>query len=703
MRGNWKIIGLVALTMVATPIARNIAQSIRASSAQPPATTAAPMPAAPQSAPTYSETGDTSAGAVYPGTSGAAAQPIPAYRAGTTFAIMGDAAPPNDATPGYLRQAVEELNRLRPDLVLTTGNQIAGYTRSVDEYIAEATAYRKTMAALQMPAYFCAGDHDVESGTRDRGDRRFEKLYEKAFGPLYYSLDFRDIHIITLYTEGSLTGSPTISDVQMAWLEQDLNRTFDNHKIAHVFIILHRPLWQLPTSNWDKVHRKLLAFNRRPLVTVEGYPDNLPASAVPRIEAVFAGHEGAFSQEPPRDGINYYVLGPLGACVDGDAAAGRMQHYTFIHTDTSGVHVAEIRPGNVLPDDFVIAKDRDILWKIAAFDEKTMGIDGILEQPAGRAVGVQDANSGQLVQVLSNPLDVPIDVSFRMASLSNLVTAESKIASNPYVDTYDSPWELYVPYGSKHLEPGEKVRYRMSLFSMPRFEELPPPQVEFVVTYLDSKGRSVPTVLKRRVPVIPSAAIPLLKGALTAEAWDDAVHANTYSWIPNPNDKPQPSPEFAMLADAGSLYIRVQVQGKTVPTYFHKLDRPWDLPCDAISVAWAPTANTANKKVQRIVVLWPSPPRAQILINTGVGVQQTPLLPYEGADQVTAMLSSQDDEYHVVLMLPRAMVLPTGTGVLNVTVTNNDGGAVSTWRSWAREDLGPKAWGKIRISGEDKR
>jgi hypothetical protein len=553
-----------------------------------------------------------------------------------------------------------------------------------------------------MPAYFCAGDHDVESGTREGSDRRFEQLYEKMFGPLYYSLDYRDIHLIILYTEANRADAPAISDTQLGWLDHDLGRAFDSHKIAHVFVILHRPLWQIPASNWEKVHRRLVEFNRRPLVTVEGFPGSTPTRTAPRIEAVFAGHQRAFSQEPARDGINYNVLGPLGGRLEGNAAAGQMQHYTLVHTDTSGVHVTEVRPGSILPNDFVTAHDREILQKIAAFDEQTIGIEGILEQPVGRAVGVQEANSGQLVQVLRNPLDVPIDVSFRMASMSNLVTAEDKSAANPYADTYDSLWELFVPYGSRHLEPGEKVHYRMSLFSMPRFQELPPPQVEFVVNYLDSKGRSVPTVLKRRVPVIPGVRVPLLKGALTAESWDEAVHASTYSWIPNPNDKPQPSPEVAMLADATSLYIRVQVQGKTVPSYFPKFDRPADLPCDAISVAWAPTAGTANKSAQRIVVLWPVPSSARILTNSGVGDQQTPLLPYDGTEQVTAVLSSHEEEYHVVLMLPRSMVIPNGAGVLNVTITNNDGGAISTWRSWARDDLGPKAWGRVRVEQANK-
>ncbi len=44
-------------------------------------------------APGYVENGDASVGGVSAGTAGAATQPTPAYRGGSTFAILGDAAP----------------------------------------------------------------------------------------------------------------------------------------------------------------------------------------------------------------------------------------------------------------------------------------------------------------------------------------------------------------------------------------------------------------------------------------------------------------------------------------------------------------------------------------------------------------------------------------------------------------------------------
>jgi hypothetical protein len=355
-----------------------------------------------------------------------------------------------------------------------------------------------------------------------------------------------------------------------------------------------------------------------------------------------------------------------------------------------------VRLGNVLPRDFVTPRDQRILTQIAALDESAMGIEGVLPQPVGQVVGVKDADKGALSQVMSNPLEVPIDVAFRMAGTRNLVTQAARDSANPYTDNYDSPWELFVPYGTVHLDAGETKKYRMALYCDPQGQEVAPPQVEFVVSYLDAKGRTVPTVLKRRVPLVPELTVPVIGGALTAASWDEAVRGGTYSWVANANDKAQPAPDFEMLADAQNLYLKVQVGGKAQPNYFGRFERPDDLPCDAISVAWAANAFAWNSWAQRVVVVWPTPEKAEVWTNSGVGGKQTPLTKNNDTG-VQATLTKQDNGYQVLLTLPRSLVIDKGSCVMNVTVTNNDGGAISTSRSWAREDLGPKVWGRVRI------
>ena len=57
------------------------------------------------------------------------------------------------------------------------------------------------------------------------------------------------------------------------------------------------------------------------------------------------------------------------------------------------------------------------------------------------------------------------------------------------------------------------------------------------------------------------------------------------------------------------------------------------------------------------------------------------------------------ESYDLVLTLPRQILMPGAAEscVANVTIVDNDDSAHSSFRSWAREDLGPAAWGRLRI------
>ncbi len=118
-------------------------------------------------------------------------------------------------------------------------------------------------------------------------------------------------------------------------------------------------------GNWEKVHRLLVEFNKRPIVTVEGEASgDSEGKNGPRVEAVFAGHARVYCKGIHAEGRHWLLCaGAFGQMRGGDAAAGQLQHYTEVHVDTSGVHLVASAAGNVLPDDFVVARDREVLTK----------------------------------------------------------------------------------------------------------------------------------------------------------------------------------------------------------------------------------------------------------------------------------------------------------------------------------------------------
>lgn len=69
---------------------------------------------------------------------------------------------------------------------------------------------------MGLPVYYCIGNHDLVKGAYG------EELYEKLFGPVFYSFDVGDVHfIVTPMASGDYTPSYTADDVYQ-WLKNDL-------------------------------------------------------------------------------------------------------------------------------------------------------------------------------------------------------------------------------------------------------------------------------------------------------------------------------------------------------------------------------------------------------------------------------------------------------------------------------------------------
>ena len=316
--------------------------------------------------------------AVHPGTNGLALSPADdadhtaGGGGGVTIGVLGDLAPGDESLrEKYLRMAISELNVLRPELVLSVGNMVPGMTRDGMTYARQADQLREMLegaGGLKMPWYPCAGTSDVVSGVPGGAaadaaggrDRRFEELYRRYIGPLYYSIDAGDVHAIVLDSEEGLGQGNTLSDGQLRWLANDLQHTFEGGAglTRWVVVFVHRPLWRQETtgSNWQRVHDLLVAFNRRPVVTLEG-PDSggIAEARAPKVVGVFAGAERAYSMEPVQDGIHYYVLGPTAArCREGEDSTEALRHLTLVKFDRGdeggaggggGMHLAIVELG----------------------------------------------------------------------------------------------------------------------------------------------------------------------------------------------------------------------------------------------------------------------------------------------------------------------------------------------------------------------
>jgi hypothetical protein len=677
---------------------------------------------------------------IHAGTDGLALRAPTAATGRTSVAILGDLAPGDVGTrEKYLRMAVSEINLLRPDAVLTVGNLVPGLTRSGKRYVDDTQHVRVLLDELKMPWYPCAGETDVVSGTRmpaaggggAAGDRRFEDLYRRYVGPLYFSVDIggpdaagtgggRGIHAIVLDSEEGVGAGNVLSEAQLQWLKEDLNRTFESGRPEDVLVLLHRPLWQDNNAggNWKRVHDLLVDFNRRPVVSVEGGPGGIDFRA-PRALAVFAGGRRAYDQEPAVDGIRYYILGPTAAAVrSGESAAEAPRHFTFLKVDSAGeMHVALVQLGDaaaadaqtIVADDVIGASERAVVDAIAAWDEARLGVRGVVDVRGDPL----PAPAPALRFHAENPLTEAVDIQVRLAP---------------------GGWELTNPPFQRHLTaagtPGAQASCDLALRRVRAGEDRP--VVEVVVRWPDARGRVHELVLPRPIAVVPVVTLTVAEKAILpneADGWAAAPTGMATAWTRREDAPRESNPTIALRADSQHLFVRVHV-ADDVPSYWPvmKLDPAWGgLASDAVSVAW----EDADKQVRRVWVL-PFAPReggaaaglARLWSNTGLGDQQTALAPADAKWGIRATVTPEAGGYTVTFVLPRQVVctevpappppdslLPGGllpledvaetrlgaTARLNVAVHDNDETARTWIKSWARQDAGPDAWAQLQL------
>lgn len=166
-----------------------------------------------------------------------------------SFVFMTDShvMPERNATEGLL-QAIDTINKLAPDFVLTGGDNIMDalgqtYGRSDSLY----RLWDETIKNLKMPVYNTMGNHEVfglyeKSGIDTTHEEYGKKLYENRMAKRYHSFDHKNWHFIVLDGIGFTDDRQYygyIDSVQIEWLKQDLEKT---GKETPVVISTHIPL-----------------------------------------------------------------------------------------------------------------------------------------------------------------------------------------------------------------------------------------------------------------------------------------------------------------------------------------------------------------------------------------------------------------------------------------------------------------------------
>ncbi len=233
----------------------------------------------------------------------------------------------SDRTGGHrarvFSRAVEQLNLLQPEFVVTVGDLIEGYTHNRERLLREWREFQGYVARLQMPFFYVPGNHDMANKVE-------RTIWREKFGRSWYEFVYRDVLFLMLDSEdppGDDNGR--LSDDQLAWLKKTLA---DNKGVRWTLVFVHKPMWFLPhiPPPWLEVE-KLLAD---------------------RPHTVFAGHVHRYQKSVRNGGRNYYMLATTGGgSLMRGVDYGEFDHLVWVTMKKDGPVLANILLDGILRED----------------------------------------------------------------------------------------------------------------------------------------------------------------------------------------------------------------------------------------------------------------------------------------------------------------------------------------------------------------
>lgn len=224
------------------------------------------------------------------------------------FAIVSDRT--GGRRPGVFTKAVEKINLLQPEFVISVGDLIEGYSEDPGAWALEWSEFESKLTGFQMPFFFCPGNHDI-------ANLPMSKEWYRKFGRSYYDFRYQDCLFVVLNTEDEPKKDREyfFKPEQRAWLKQVLA---NNQDVRWTFVFLHKPVWSI-TKHKDPADNS----------TSLGW-DEIEASLQGRKHTVFSGHNHVYAKSV-RNGMDYYILATTGgASTLTGLKDGKFDHFCWV-------------------------------------------------------------------------------------------------------------------------------------------------------------------------------------------------------------------------------------------------------------------------------------------------------------------------------------------------------------------------------------
>lgn len=255
--------------------------------------------------------------------------------------------------PGVFNQAMDKINLLQPEFVMSVGDLIEGYTENEPELNAQWDELDTMVDKLDMPFFYTVGNHDISNNV-------MHEMWLRRNGSDYYHFVYKNVLFISLNTEDppiplsarELEGQArltkmmqedavatqkmllarskprtkdgpkpqpsevAIGEQQLRYVEQALQ---ENSDVRWTMVFMHKPAWETDNAAFKQIEKML----------------------ADRPYSVIAGHEH-FYMYTNRFGRDYLDLATTGG-IWINQGAGNMDHITWVTMTDKGPVFGNIR------------------------------------------------------------------------------------------------------------------------------------------------------------------------------------------------------------------------------------------------------------------------------------------------------------------------------------------------------------------------
>ena len=316
------------------------------------------------------------------------------------FAVIGDLTGGN--RPGVFPAAVDLLNLLQPDFVMSVGDFIEGYDE--DEALLKTWWDEVDESAnhLDMPLFFVMGNHDVNLPPSEKV--WFERVGAKRG---YSHFVYKDVLFLLMSTDNppksdpgpeltdkyekvktgkvsseegraiveeleAWAGAVNISDTQVEYFKKVLA---DNPKVRWTIGFMHAPAWsQSDPGNFAKIETLL----------------------ADRPYTMFAGHTHTYDYAY-RNGRDYITMGMTGGLAPAHATTGNMDHVAWVTMTEDGPVISNLLLNGILDKRGAVPALQDFLLHRPRQITQTGQSLGIKSVPNLRDLGGYQTSEGATV------------------------------------------------------------------------------------------------------------------------------------------------------------------------------------------------------------------------------------------------------------------------------------------------------------------